>query len=110
LTSAFLEYDPQLRVVAEWHDYDTLHKDRLDNAVVDAMLESINNGAQLQCDWYMLPVAQAINTYSSVPYESGVIGPVPKGMSATKALRNKWLSRLHRRIVEGLLVLARQFE
>jgi len=33
-----LEYDPQLRVVAEWHNPETLYKDHLDNAVIDVML------------------------------------------------------------------------
>lgn len=39
-----LEYDPQLRVVAEWRDRDTLWQDHLDNAVVDVMLESAERG------------------------------------------------------------------
>jgi len=105
-----LEYDPQLRVVAEWRDYDTLYKDRLDNAVVDVMLESADNGAQLQLDWYMLPVARVIKTYSSILNRFGSIGPVPEGMTATAALRNKWFSKLHRKTVARLLVLAQQFK
>ena len=34
-----LEYDPQLRVVAEWRNPELLAKDHFDNAVLDAMLE-----------------------------------------------------------------------
>ena len=105
-----LEYDPQLRVVAEWRDYDTLHKDRLDNAVVDVMLESADNGTQLQLDWYMLPVARVLKTYSAILNQFGSIGPVPEGMTATAALRNKWFSKLHRKTVARLLVLAQQFK
>ena len=40
-----LEYDPQLRVVAEWRDPETLLQDRLDNAVIDAMLEGAERGS-----------------------------------------------------------------
>ena len=39
-----LEYDPQLTVVAEWHDPGTLFKDHLDNAVTDVLLEDANSG------------------------------------------------------------------
>lgn len=85
-----LEYDPQLSVVAEWRDYETLRKDRLDNAVVDVMLESADKGATLRLDWYMLPIARAAKTYSAVLNMIGFVGPVPEGMSATAALRNKW--------------------
>src|SRR4029453_14375858 len=35
-----LEYDPQLRVVAEWRDPETLFQDHADNAVIDVMLEA----------------------------------------------------------------------
>ena len=105
-----LEYDPQLSVVAEWRDYNTLYKDRLDNAVVDVMLESADHGARLQLDWYMLPVARMLKAYSVVMNECGLVGPVPEGMSAVAALRNKWFTRQHRRAVERLTVLSRQFE
>ena len=42
---ADLEYDPQLRVVAEWCDPDTLFKDHVDNAVIDVMLEAAERGS-----------------------------------------------------------------
>jgi hypothetical protein len=105
-----LEYDPQLCVIAEWRDYETLYKDHLDNAVVDIMLESADNGAPLGYDWYLLPVARVAKVYSAILNRFGAVGPVPEGMTATAALRNKWFSRLHRRTVERLLVLAQQFQ
>ena len=51
-----LEYDPQLVVVAEWRDTDALHADRIDNAVIDAMLEGAERGDALTFPWYQLPV------------------------------------------------------
>ena len=41
---ADLEYDPQLAVVAEWRDPETLWQDHVDNAVVEAMLEGADEG------------------------------------------------------------------
>jgi hypothetical protein len=105
-----LEYDPQLCVITEWRDYETLYKDHLDNAVVDILLESADNGAPLGYDWYMLPVARVAKVYSAILNGFGAVGPVPEGMTATAALRNKWFSRLHRRTIERLLVLAQQFQ
>jgi hypothetical protein len=105
-----LEYDPQLCVIAEWRDYETLYKDHLDNAVVDIMLESADNGAPLGYDWYMLPVARVAKVYSAILNKFGTVGPVPEGMTATAALRNKWFSRLHEDTVKRLRILAQQFQ
>jgi len=105
-----LEYDPQLRVVAEWRDYETLYKDRLDNAVVDVMLEAANKGARLDYDLYLLPVARVLKAYSVVLNRCGGVGPIPKGMSATAALRNQWFSNRHRKVKEQLELLTRRFE
>ena len=105
-----LEYDPQLRVVAEWRDYETLYKDRLDNAVVDIMLESAEKGERLDFDRYMLPVGRFLKLYSLLLNQFGGIGPVPEGMSATAALRNKWFSGKHAAAVEALTVQADEFK
>jgi hypothetical protein len=105
-----LEYDPQLCVIAEWRDYETLYKDHLDNAVVDIMLESADNGAQLGYDWYMLPVARVLKVYSTILNRFGAIGPIPEGMRATAALQNRWFSRLHQDAVKRLRGLAQQFQ
>jgi hypothetical protein len=84
-----LEYDPQLRVVAEWRDPETLYKDHIDNAVTEAMLERAEQGEKLGYDWYMLPAARVVKGYSSVLNFFGGVGPVPEGMSATSALKHK---------------------
>lgn len=105
-----LEYDPQVRVVAEWRDFETLHKDRLDNAVVDIMLEGAERGDRLDYDWYILPIARALKAYSMILNRFGKIGPVPEGMSAAGAARNKWFSRRHAVIKERLGILAERFQ
>lgn len=105
-----LEYDPQLRVVAEWRDFETLYKDRLDNAVVDIMLESAEKGERLGCDWYRLPLARIAKAYSVILNQFGGVGPVPEGMDASAALRNEWFSARHNETKEKLLLLAQQFK
>jgi hypothetical protein len=95
-----LEYDPQLRVVAEWRDMETLFKDHLDNAVIDAMLEEADEGQSLEHDWYLLPVARLAKGYSMLLNFMGKEGPVPEGMSATVALRAQWFSAQHETRVE----------
>lgn len=104
-----LEYDPQLRVVAEWRDYKTLRDDRLDNAVVDIMLEGAENGDPLEYEWYMLPPARILKAYSMVLNLFGGVGPIPEGMNATAALRNDRFSQKHRAIKENLIPLVERF-
>jgi len=105
-----LEYDPQLRVVAEWRDHETLYKDRLDNAVVDIMLEKADRGVRLEYDRYMLPAARIMKVYSVFLNQFGGVGPVPKGMDAVAALKNEWFSNRHSEIKEKLIALAERFE
>jgi len=105
-----LEYDPQLRVVAEWRDQETLFKDHLDNAVIDAMLEEADEGQSLEYDWYLLPLARLAKGYSVLLNIMGREGPVPEGMSATVALRAEWLSSRHERRVEYVRTEAVAFE
>ena len=105
-----LEYDPQLTVVAEWRDRDTLWQDHLDNAVVDVMLEGAEQGATLDYDWYLLPVARVAKAYSVLLNQAGGVGPVPEGMSATAALRNQRFERTHRELKTRLEEGAREFK
>lgn len=84
-----LEYDPQVHVVAEWHDAATLFDDHIDNAVTDVMLEGADRGAALSYDWYTLPVARLMKVYSWARVQAGDAGPIPEGMSAAAALRNR---------------------
>jgi permuted papain-like amidase YaeF/Yiix C92 family enzyme len=84
-----LEYDPQLVVVAEWRDPETLFRDHVDNAVIDAMLEGAERGDRLTYAWYTLPLGRLLKGYSWLRERFDRVGPVPEGMSATAALRNR---------------------
>lgn len=104
-----LEYDPQLRVVAEWRDYETLYKDHMDNAIVDIMLESAESKERIGYDWYLLPFARLLKGYSFILNLFDKVGPIPEGMSATGALKNKWFSNRHMTAIEKLKIEANQF-
>ncbi|MEE9555004.1 MAG: YiiX/YebB-like N1pC/P60 family cysteine hydrolase [candidate division Zixibacteria bacterium] len=105
-----LEYDPQLAVVAEWRDPETLYKDHLDNAVIDIMLEGAEKGERLKYDWYMLPIGRIAKLYSVILNRFGKAGPIPEGMSAESALINDRFSRTHTKIKKSAAILAKQFE
>ncbi len=105
-----LEYDPQLNVVAEWRDLETLRQDHYDNAVTEVMLEEAERGMKLEYDWYLLPVARVLKTYSYILNLFGMIGPVPEGMNATAALRNDWYSKMHSTKKEKLEQTAYNFK
>ncbi|MCP4150080.1 MAG: hypothetical protein GY757_20200 [bacterium] len=105
-----LEYDPQLTVIAEWRDRETLYKDHLDNAVIDAMLEGAEAGDRLTYKWYLLPIVRIMKGYSMVLNIFGGVGPVPEGMSATAALKNKEFSSRHDILKEQLIVEAKKFK
>jgi hypothetical protein len=104
-----LEYDPQLVVVAEWRDPMTLYKDHLDNAVIDVMLERAEEGEELGYPWYALPAVRLLKGYSLILNVFGGVGPVPEGMNATAALRNKQFSTTHEDIRRSLDALAEEF-
>jgi len=105
-----LEYDPQLMVVAEWRNPETLFKDHADNAVIDAMLAGADQGERLDHPWHLLPLARLAKAYSVVLNLLGGVGPIPEGMSATAALRNKRFSRRHAALNARLLELAAEFK
>lgn len=105
-----LEYDPQLSVVAEWRDPETLYKDHLDNAVTDVMLEEADSGKQLSYDWYKLPLGRILKLYCTALNYFGLEGPIPEGMSAEAALKNIEYSGKHENIKERLVVLADEFK
>ncbi len=104
-----LEYDPQLRVVAEWRDPDTLFSDHVDNAVVDAMLEGAEAGDPLTYPIALLPVARLAKAYSWLLNRAGAVGPVPEGLSAAAALRNREFTRTHAAIKTEVVRLAQEF-
>jgi hypothetical protein len=105
-----LEYDLQLRVVAEWRDPETLFKDHVDNAVIDVMLESAEKGERLGYDWHKLPFARLAKAYSVVKNWFGGLGPIPEGMSAATALRVQRLKANHAAMVERLLKKVETFK
>ncbi len=90
-----LEYDPQLRIVAEWRDTGTLQKDHIDDAVTEAMLEGAERGDELAYAWYELPIARLVRWYSMILNVFGEIGPIPEGMSATSGLRHRTYAARH---------------
>ncbi len=90
-----LEYDPQLRVVAEWRDVEALRKDHRDNAVTDALLDAAAEGAPLGHSAWQLPAARVAKAYSAILNAAGKVGPVPQGMSATAALCSRRYTSLH---------------
>ncbi|MEM9069003.1 MAG: hypothetical protein AAGE52_10885 [Myxococcota bacterium] len=105
-----LEYDPQLVVVAEWRDADTLFQDHVDSAVIDAMLEGAAAGDEVKHSQAMLPLARLIKAWSVVKNLFGAAGPVPEGMSATVGLRAQWLRENHRRLAAKVRESATLFQ
>ncbi len=104
-----LEYDPQLSVVAEWRDLETLYQDHVDNAVVDAILEWSETGNEISIDWYLLPIFRATKLYSVVLNQFNEAGPIPEGMSATSALRHEAFKAFHNSIKKVVLNKAEKF-
>jgi hypothetical protein len=101
-----LEYDPQLVVVAEWRDAASLGDDHLDNAVTDVMLEGAERGNDLTFAWYALPPARLAKAYSWLLERFGGVGPIPEGMSAAAALRNRSYSERHAALAVAVRVAA----
>jgi len=104
-----LEYDPQLRVVAEWRNLETLRKDRLDNAVTEVMLEGAERGEALSYHWYLLPPTRLAKAYSVALNRFGKVGPIPEGMSAATSLRTLAYMHRHERIFKKLEMKTGQF-
>jgi len=107
---ADLEYDPQLRVVAEWREAPALWQAHLDDAVTDAMLAIAKPGQPLPFSSLKLPFARAAKVYSVVLNWFGRFGLIPQGMSATSALRASKYRADHAANKERLKVLAAAFE
>ncbi len=104
-----LEYDPQLTVVAEWRDPNTLFKDHIDNAIIEALLEQAEAGKELGYDWYLLPIVRTVKLYSTILNLFGKVGPVPEGMSPESALRHKKLVALHDEIKNEVEIKVKKF-
>ena len=104
-----LEYDPQLAVVAEWRDPETLFKDHVDNAAMDALLEKANKGANIDYNIWQLPLVRVIKGYCVIKNLFGKIGMIPEGMSATKALKNQTFVAMHVAVKNKTKQLADEF-
>jgi hypothetical protein len=105
-----LEYDPQLAVVAEWRDPQTLLKDHVDNAVMDVLLEGADTGQELRYEWWRLPLARATKGYCVALNALGRECLIPEGMSATQALKSRSFVETHaalkrrtERLVDGFV-------
>lgn len=104
-----LEYDPQVRVVAEWRDPETLFIDHVDNVVTEAMLNGAQQGEKLTYPWYMLPLGRLAKGYSSTLYALGFSGPIPQDMDAEAALRVLSFNAIHTTIKRRVLARADEF-
>ena len=104
-----LEYDPQLSVVAEWRDPETLFKDHVDNAAMDALLEKANKGEAIDYNIWKLPIARLLKGYCMIKNRFGKIGLIPEGMRATQALKNETFVAMHAAVKNKTLQLADAF-
>lgn len=105
-----LEYDPQLSVVAEWRDTESLMEDHVYNAVIDAMLVCADQGEEIEYNHFLLPVVRVLKGYSVVKNWFGGVGPVPEGMSATQALKSDAFINRHVKLKNQLNERVDQFQ
>ena len=106
---ADLEYDPQLRVVAEWRDRENLFNDHVDNAIIEVLIEGADAGERIKYHWAMLPVMRIAKAISRVFNLFGAEGPVPDAVSVRGALLIREFSIRHARIKVALLERAKAF-
>ncbi|MGH7517925.1 MAG: hypothetical protein ACREOC_10705 [Gemmatimonadales bacterium] len=104
-----LEYDPQLRVVAEWREPGTLYVDHVDNVVTEVMLDGALHGDSLEHAWYALPVVRVLKGYSAALNLVPLTGPVPEGLGGVAAARVLALNGRHTAIRRRTLRLADEF-
>ncbi len=106
---ADLEYDPQLRVVAEWRDRENLFNDHVDNAIIEVLIESADAGERITYHWAMLPVMRIVKAISRVFNLFGAEGPVPDAVSVHGALLMREFDLRHASIKAALLERATAF-
>jgi hypothetical protein len=73
------------------------------------MLEGAERGDELAYAWYALPLARLAKGYSWVLERFGKVGPVPEGMPARAALRNKAFSARQRALAARVLAGVERF-
>jgi hypothetical protein len=104
-----LEYDLQLSVVAEWRNPETLAKDHLDNAVMDALLEAANSGKKIKYNHWQLPLVRLVKLYCIIKNYCGGVGIIPEGMSATRALKNQYFVAMYQKVKTATALAVTQF-
>jgi hypothetical protein len=104
-----LEYDPQLSVVAEWRNPETLMKDHIDNAVMDALLEEADKGKKITYAHWQLPFVRMIKLWCIVKNKFGAVGIIPEGMTATQALKNQTFVALYDKVRNNTTTLSSEF-
>ena len=110
LVPSDVEYDPQLRAVVEWRDAPALMDFRLDNAIIDVLLEEADRGTELSYAWYALPLARVLKLFSVGESLFGRLPKIPQGMSASTALKvDALVSKVHPVVRDELVVLAADF-
>ncbi|MFZ4058903.1 MAG: YiiX/YebB-like N1pC/P60 family cysteine hydrolase [Ferruginibacter sp.] len=105
-----LEYDPQLQIVAEWINPETLLKDHLDNAVMDALITEANKGVPIGYNIWKLPIARCIKAWCFIKNSLGYVGMIPEGMDATTALRNEYFVDWYNRVRTQTSIAIQQFQ
>jgi len=110
LVPSDVEYDSQLRAVAEWRDAPALADFRLDNAITDALLEEAERGARLGYAWFALPAGRLVKGLSGVVAAFGGTPTIPTGMSPSTALRvDALVNGIHPVLKEDLQVRSAAF-
>ncbi len=106
---ADLEYDPQLSIVAEWRNPETLFKDHLDNAVMDVLLEEADKGKKIKYSILQLPVVRMVKGWCGLNNLFGKPAIIPEGMSATQALKNQYFVALYVKLRKATQQLSEHF-
>lgn len=110
LVPSDLEYDPRVVAVAEWVDDPALRQQRIDNAIMDALLEAADRGYELGYPWYELPVARLVKGWSLMQGALGFTPSIPSGMRASTALRvNALVRRVHPALRDEVRTRAARF-
>lgn len=102
LVPSDLEYDPSLTPVAEWRNPRGVAQDRVDGAILDALLEAVEGRARLGYAWWELPLARLAKGWSVFAAALGADPLILPGMWAGAALRGRaFTQRVHPRVREG---------
>ena len=106
---ADLEYDPQLSIVAEWRNPETLFKDHMDNAVMDVLLEAADKGRQINYSIWQLPLVRVVKEWCMLNNLFGKPALTTEGMSATQALKNQYFITMCVKLSKSTKLLSEKF-